>query len=108
MTLDHEMGGDQLIAHLDVKSGYDEDNVGNSIFRALLPSLTTPSILRQWKMSSTTVPEQDRDRRLLRQALEQQAEIVIDISRSRPGIYTLLGNWRILPRRGHQRLEFWI
>jgi hypothetical protein len=97
-----------LLAHVDVKSGYEADNLGYSIFRALVAVASSSSTIRKWKMTSTSTPDQDADRRVLREALEQQSQILNSISNHIPGTYVIHGNWHLLPRRGYQRFEFWM
>jgi hypothetical protein len=106
--LDYEPGGGNLLAHVDVRSGYDADNLGYSVFRALVSVASNPSTLRKWKVSATSVPGQDADRRVLRGILEEQSQLLGGIANHVPGTYPIFSNWRLLPRRGYQRLELWV
>jgi hypothetical protein len=108
IVFNYEPGGNSLIAHIDVKSGYEENNLGYSVFRALVAVVSNTSTLQKWKMVATSVPEQDADRRFLRKALDRQSQILEGISDHVSGTYTVHGNWHLLPRRGYQRFEFWM
>jgi len=108
IVFEYEEGGNTEVAFIDVKTGYDKDSVGYSIFRALLQPMTDPSLLRKWKMVQASVPDQDRNRRTLRLALENQYAQLNGALNNQPGQYQILGNFRLKPRRGYQRLEFWI
>ena len=108
IVFDYEPGGNELIGYVDVKSGFDPDNFGYSVFRAFVAVVSSPSMFRKWKMVASSVVKQDEDRRFLRKAIEQQSKILGDISNHVPGTYTIHGNWHLLPRRGYQRFEFWV
>jgi hypothetical protein len=108
IEFNYEPGGSDLLGHIDVKSGYRADNLGYSVFRALVAVFSQPSTFRKWKMVAPSIPDQDADRRVLRGALDQQAQILKEIANHAPGLYLIHGNWHLLPRRGYQRLELWM
>ena len=105
---DYEPGGSALLAHIDTKSRFEKDNLGYSTFRALVSVISDPSTIKKWKMTASSIPDQDADRRTLREALAQQSQLLTSLSNHSPGTYIISGNWHLLPRRGYQRLEFWM